>query len=283
MSDTVTIRQPSFAALLIDSMDRYPSGYPQTAATSSSQWTLQDRGYVLHGMFERLSVNSSQFFWNLPTVIGGYNDSVILTVGATTATFIVPEGWYSPSTLATAMQTAIQAGGAPWTTFTVTYTNYLIKISNTGAFSINAPGNDSALYETAGLLPGTAILSGGNYLSLATIPTMLATRYIDICSSYLTKFQRVKDKSTLPQGSVSNILARIYGFPNSTATPWPSDGVVPPRVIRDDFSFPKILKWSNEESLTNFDITLYDEYGSILPWKAEWGCEYNLGLSASET
>jgi hypothetical protein len=282
MSDTVTIRQPSFAALLIDSMDRYPSGYPQGAATSSSQWILQDRGYVLHGMFERLSVNTSQFFWNLPTVIQGYNDTFTMTVGATTASFTIAEGWYSPTTLATAMQVAIIAAGAPWTGFTVAYTNYNIKISNAAAFSIAAPGIQPSIYETAGILPG-ASTGAGPYVSLATIPSMLPTRYVDITSSYLTKFQRVKDKSTLPQGSVSNILARIYGFPDSTATNWPIDAVTGPRVIRNDFSVPKILKWSNEESLTNFDIQLYDEYGSLLPWKAAWGCEYQLGLSASET
>jgi len=282
MGDTVTIRQASFAALLIDSMDRYPSGYPQAAATTSSQWVLQDRGYVLHGMFERLSVNSCQFFWNLPTIIEGYNDTFILTVGATTATFTVPEGWYGATSLAAAMQAAIIAAGGPWVGFTVAYTNYNIRISNAAAFSVAPPGFESELYETAGILPGAATGSGP-YVSQATIPSMLPTRYIDICSSYLTKFQRVKDKSTLPNGSVSNILARIYAFANCTTSPWPLDVVTGPRIIRDDFNMPKILKWSPEESLTNFDITLYDEYGRILPWKPEWGVEYQLGLSASET
>lgn len=282
MGDTVTIRQPSFAALLIDSMDRYPSGYPQTVATTSSQWTLQDRGYVLHGMFERLSVNSCQFFWNLPTIISGFNDTFVLTVGATTATFTVAEGWYSPTTLATAMQASIIAAGGPWVGFTVAYTNYNIKISNAAAFSVVSPGTESELYETAGILPGAAT-GAGPYLSRATIPTMLPTRYIDICSSYLTKFQRVKDKSTLPNGSVSNILARVYAFPSWNSTPWPVDSVTGPHVLRDDFNTPKILKWSPDESLTNFDITLYDEYGRQLPWKEEWGCEYQIGLSASET
>jgi hypothetical protein len=282
MSETITIRHASFAALLIDSMDRYPSGYPQGAATTSSQWTLQDRGYVLHGMFERLSVNSSQFFWNLPTIISGYNDTFILTVGATTVTFTVPEGWYGATSLAAAMQAAIVAAGGPWTGFTVSYTNYLIKISNAAAFSVAPPGMESELYETAGILPGAAT-GTGPYLSRATIPSMLPTRYIDITSAYLTKFQRVKDKSTLPNGSVSNILARIYAFPSWNSTEWPLGAVTGPHVIRDDFSMPKILAWNKEESLTNFDITLYDEYGRILPWKSDWSCEYQLGLSASET
>ena len=126
---------------------------------------------------------SCQFFWNLPTIISGFNDTFVLTVGATTATFTVAEGWYSPATLATAMQASIIAAGGPWVGFTVAYTNYNIKISNAAAFSVEPPGTQSELHETAGILPGAAT-GAGPYLSRATIPTMLPTRYIDICSSY---------------------------------------------------------------------------------------------------
>jgi hypothetical protein len=279
-------------------MDRYPKGYPGDTSqlTSSSQWTLQSRQYVLNGYFHRLALTQIQFFYNLPTIVTGYNDTIAIgsADGTTLLGYItIPQGWYTCDTLAAAISTlfdAIVTGG------TVTAN------ANTGALTFTAPTDfsilppDSALvngyqevlgrsYQTTGIIPGIAT---GSYTLSGTIPTMLPTRFIDISSPYLTKHQRVKDSSTLISGQISNILCRVYIFPPFTRTPWPPTAnsgldVDTPTCISLDFGSGKQLAWAEDEIISNFSITVTDEYGSLLPWAPEYGCEYSFVLTASET
>jgi hypothetical protein len=278
--DATTIRQPSYAELLIDSMDRYTNGYPQTEAelTSSSKWTLQDQNYVLFGYFTRLTVTQIQFTYNLPTIIAGINDQI--SINGTLYT--IPQGFYNPTTLAAAMQAAI--GGAFGVFATVP--SGILVISRIGfPFIINPPGDNPRLikfYTTAGILSNSPIAR----TSVSGFPpSMIYTHYIDIVSSYLTKYQRVKDKTTLVGNTVSNVLARVYMFASSTKEQL-SETLSPnlsPFIINAEFTTPKNIKWEPDECLANFDLTLYDEFGTILPWNREIGCEYSITLMASET
>ena len=294
------IRQPSFTGLYVDSMDRYAKGYPSDTSqlTSSSQWTLQSRQYVLNGYFHRLALTQVQFFHNLPTIITGYNDTV--AIGSDDATSLlgyitIPQGWYTCDTLAAAISTlfdGIVSGG------TVTAN------PNTGALTFTAPADfsilppDSSLvsytevlgrtYQTTGIIPGAASTVVDVYVLTGGIPTMLPTRFVDIGSKYLTKSQRVKDASTLITGQITNILCRVYMFAPSTRTPWPPTAnsganVDTPTCISIDFGSGKQLAWSELEIISNFDIILTDEYGGLCPWSPEYGCEYSFVLTASET
>jgi hypothetical protein len=296
--DVQVIRQPSFTGLYVDSMDRYAKGYPSDTSqlTSSSQWTLQSRQYVLNGYFHRLALTQIQFFYNLPTIITGYNDTV--AIGSDDGTSLlgyitIPQGWYTCDTLASTLSTL----------FDVIVTGGTVAANpNTGALTFTAPTDfsilppDSALvtsysqviaqtYQTTGIIPGGAT---GSYSISGTIPTMLPTRFVDVGSKYLTKSQRVKDASTLITGQTTNILCRVYIFPPFTRTPWPPTtnsgvDVDTPTCISLDFGSGKQLAWNEDEIISNFDIFLTDEYGSLLPWSPDYGCEYSFVLTASET
>ena len=296
-----TVRQASFTALFVDSMDRYAEGYPNSTAelSSSSQWTLQSRQYVLNGYFNRLSVTSCQFFWNLPTIITDYNDTIAVgnADGSAILGYItIPQDWYVCDSLASAISTlfdAIVTGG------TVTAN------PNTGALTFSAPTGFSILppnysglnggtlvygrtYQTAGIIPDNATLSGATYTLIGGIPTMLPTRYIDIGSKYLTKNQKVKDTSTLISGQTTNILVRVNAFAPYTRTYFPPSAnsgavVETPFVLALDCGQGKLLEWNDDEIISNFDIFLTDEYGQLVPWTRDIGCEYSFTLSASET
>ena len=300
-----TIRQPSYTALLVDSMDRYPNGYPDdvTTQTSSSEWTLQAAQYVLNGYFTRLSLTQIQFFWNLPTIIVGYNNNYGMFYGGGLGflPISIPTGWYSPATLATTIL-AWSTGtfGPPLTGLTCVANPItgVLTFGYTEEFYILTPTLASAQvtsrpcpsiqyarsYQTAGIIPGQAVpVEGGTYALTGTLPTMLATRFINLESKYLTKHQRVKDSSTLLSGQSTNILCRINAFAPSTRTPWPPSSAETPFVVSIEYSTAKLINWSPDEIVSNFDVSLTDEYGLLVPWAPDYGCEYNFTLIASET
>jgi hypothetical protein len=299
--DVQTIRQPSFTSLFVDSMDRYANGFPYDTSqlSSSSQWTLQSRQYVLNGYFNRIALTQIQFFWNLPTIITDYNNSI--AIGSADGTSLlgyitIPQGWYTCDSLALDLSTlfdAIITGGT------------VSADPHSGAFTFTAPTQFSILppnfpnltgginlygrtYQTTGIIPGIAPAVGGDFALTGIIPTMLPTRYIDVGSRYLTKFQKCKDQSTLISGQITNILARVYAFAPFTRTHFPpstnsGQELDTPVVLCIDYGTGKQLDWGDDEVISNFDITLTDEYGGIVPWTPQIGCEYAFTLSASET
>ena len=212
-----TIRSPAFSSLLIDSMDRYKDGYPTGTDTvsSSSKWILQAHNYVLNGYFTRLSLTQVQLFFNLPTVITGYNDQINFSkygssppYTRTKYTATIAQGFYNPQQLAfavpTAMNTAVGSGYFTVPAGLVKPSGNLSLIG-TAAFTIDIASTPASpagrFYQTSGLIPSPVFVAPGTSTGSYGIPTLLATRFIDITSSYLTKFQRVKDASTLPSGS----------------------------------------------------------------------------------
>jgi hypothetical protein len=195
-----TIRQPSYTALLVDSMDRYPNGYPTSSAelSSSSSWQLQSQQYLLNGYFNRIALTQIQFFWNLPTIITGYNDEIGIEVDDTATIYNIPQGYYSPTTLAAAIASAtgLTAVSDP--------NNGIITLSDANPFTLLGPSSLAGhtlpvgrFLQTSGLVAGLAGGSGPYTLAPGIVPTMLPTRYIDITSRYLTKFQRVKDTNNM--------------------------------------------------------------------------------------
>jgi hypothetical protein len=117
------------------------------------------------------------------------------------------------------------------------------------------------------------------------IPTFVATRFVDICSSYLTKYQRVKDTSTLINQPRSDMLCRIYPVaPNTRVTTYTGSSVgSEPFSICIDYNTPKQASWSVSEAINNFDIQVRDEFGELLPFTPQYGCEYQMSFLATET
>ena len=302
-----TIREPAYTALLVDSMDRYPDGFPDSTdnVTSSSQWKLNSNNYALNGYFTRIALTQVQFAWTLPTIITDYNDTLSFTNASGTFTVTIPQGFYGSPNLGTTITDLMNAaaGTTLITASSVGGAGNIILTTSDNTLTFTAPStfNGSSLgkfYQTSGLLPNTTPTDdgSGNFYFYNSPPTMLATRFIDITSKYLTKFQRVKDTTTLLVNNSQNILARVYAFANggSINYSWPPssgyDGSgnpiwvkATPFVVSQDFNQPKQLSWNPEEAISNFDIALYDEYGQLVPWDPSTQVEYQFTLLCSET
>jgi hypothetical protein len=302
----VTQRPPAYAELLVDSLDRYPLGIPAFGAqTTSSDWRTILQQVVLNGYFTRLAVSQIQFQWNLPTIITGYNDTIRIAVddGANPpveSNLVIPQGFYTPDALAAAIQVALIAiDGAAGFTCVFDGTVGALKIETATA------GYTFGVVDVPGLVQARALSTTGLYsapdllapLLLGAPPSMLATRFVDICSSTLTKFQRVKDTTTLKNPTISNVIARVYPTPPNTlfqtipnwvtaVTELPGNSIGShPFTLCIDYNTPKFIKWSPDEALSNFDLQLRDDFGELLPYNPGGGpaCEYQLTILASES
>lgn len=285
-----TARAPASAHLLIDSLDRYTSGYPRNPSdpqTTSSAWTLQLPQYVLNGFFTRLSVTQIQFQWNLPTVITGYNDRLVFNQGATIVNATIPQGFYTQTTLAAAITAAIAA--APTPPASAVTANYValsqnFTLTSAAAVTLVDTGSSSRAGRfgiTSGL-QFSGVIGSGTTTVTGAIPTMLPTRFIDMRSSYLAKNQRVKDVTTLPQNIVTDVIARIYATAPNTAVSSTSTLFQAPWILNISYPVPKYIRWNVEEPISNFSLELLDDSGAALPWAANLGCEYAMTIIASE-
>ena len=285
--DGVAIRQPSSAQLLIDSLDRYPNGFPSSGGTSSSSWQLNLQQLSMNGYIHRMAVSQVQFQWNLPTIITNYNDQLYFNYNGQFYTATLAPGFYTPDELATEVQDAMNAAVVA-EVFTVVFsslTGTFIWTSNAGAFVFLNTGSTPTRYNRAYLTLGIYVAGTAVSTKTGTQPSMLPTRYIDICSNFLTKYQRLKDTTTLPSNIVSSCIARIYPVALNTQIYLTGTSSVgsQPFVVAIDYTTPKQIAWSPEEAIGNFDLQLLDEDGQQVPWSPTFGCEYNIVLLASET
>ena len=202
----------------------------------------------------------------------------------------ITQGFYTTTTLAAAIQAAVRTAVGN-VTFNCAYGGAGnpngFTFSDATAFNFGFPGssiiagNFTRFFNTIGgtramfAPPATTIYSG--------IPTMRFTRWIDICSSGLTQFQRVKDATTLPIDTYTTTVARMYLTPPTTSPVQTSALAGVPYTWTVDFANIKYIKWDVRQVLSNFDLQLRDEYGSLLWWSPQFGCEYQFTLLASES
>ena len=205
----------------------------------------------------------------------------------------ITQGFYTPSELATAIQAAVRVATAA-ATFSCTYdtpNKNVFTFSDTTPFFFGFPVNPASstsvvnqytrFYNTIGAV--SPMFAGAATTHTSGVPRMCFTRWIDICSSNLTKFQRVKDSTTLAKDSYTTTLARMYLSPPGEYQVQSSINLGIPTSWSVDFNTPKYIKWDVKEVLSNFDLQLKDEYGALLWWSVDYGCEYAFTLLASES
>lgn len=297
---TLGAQSPSQLRLFGTIIPRSPGPQYATPASASS-FVLQYPQYLLQGHFTRLAISQLQFQWNIPTINDNNNSFQIqygITIDGDTTytieTYTIPDGWYTPVQLASAIQTAVLNGstGAD-SSFTATFTNGVF------VFTVNAVGYQFEFvfdtFNAVSIENNFLLTIGMNYNSNYTFatsitsgpPPMTYTRWIDITSTELTKYQRVKDATTANAGSHPNSMVRVYCNPPSTtsnAGGW-GGGVLNglPFYITYDFPTPKYIKWNGKDSLLNFDISCFDEFGQPMFWAPEYATEFQFTLLASES
>jgi len=243
---------------------------------------------------------------SITDILGTYPATATWTVTSDNiySTTVAP-GFWSPTQLASNLQAVMNAdiGSA---VMTVTYalpTDAFAFGTSVGNFKFACASGYKIIFlpsftATSGNANTTQNRTlntiGANYYNCHTLssvqqfspPTMSYTRWIDICSSTLTKFQRVKDATTLPADAHTATLARVYLTPpnvsqNSSFGAGILNGL--PFNFTVDFANPKYIKWSPREVISNFDIQVRDEFGQLLYWTANNGIEFQFTLLASES
>jgi hypothetical protein len=299
MEEVETYRPSASAYMLVDSLDRYGKDWPNTTTfTTSSDWRLNSQTPVVQGFFTRLCLTQVNFQWNIPTILFNYNDLFQIGIVGTgpIATIVLDSGFYTPTTLAAEIQAKLLLAFPLITTITCVYdtqlgsfvidsgdsTQFLILAATSG--TSNTVRRRQRCLETLGFMNTSGAGSGSSKL-FGNVPTMLATRFVDICSSYLTKYQKVKDGSTLISSPRQDMLCRLFAVaPNTRApiTATDSPGSTPFSILQD-MNNPKFIKWSPDEAINNFDIQVRDEFGDILPVQQGFCSEYSMTFMVTES
>ena len=300
-TETVTTRPSSTSLFTIDSEDRYNGDYTfsrgdRYSATAPNvspyNFTLNKQESLMNGFFTRIAVTEVVMNWTVPNINKKSNAMIVKYTNATgdplTATITIPIGFYTPSQLATAIQSAVRTTpGGDLTGFTMTY-----GAGNLPCFTYNAGASLSA--AGVGFLPldynsvaypyssttkqlfdvlGFTTINSAYTLSTSSGITSYAQwcRYVDIISPQMTYNQPLKDTSTQPVSR--DALCRIYldqvsGSFNankvqagdSTFTP---TGTVP-FVIYHDYAHPKQINWTPNQPVGQLTFQVYDDTGALL-------------------
>jgi hypothetical protein len=293
----VPSRPPASAHLMVSSTDRYTTFFDRLAnPTTASSWQLNKQQNILSGYFTRLAITQIQFQWNIPTIIENYNAFFGIDISGVSIFISIPTGFYTPASLATEIETLVKDDDdydEDWD-FTVTgsSTGFTFSVASPYDFTITPPvvdddAPDAIEFSKFLILIGAFenTFTENTDLAITGVPTMLATRWVDICSSRLTQFQRVKDATTLPQNLTSDVIARVYAVPpgQSMNDDMPGQILAIPNIFCIDYNTPKHIKWSPDQAVNNFDVQVFDEYGQLMYWSPEYQTEYQMTILASET
>lgn len=258
MNDVQTFisRQPATANLMIDSVDR-----------SSGTWgnfTINRTNSILNGFFHRLGATEVVLEWNEPNIQGGasnVNSTITVTVGATTSSVVVPDGFYTVETAFEALIAALTAANIPTATWTFTPLN--------GTYFLNAGvGIDFSVANTplARRMDIYNLAADGTPSRVVSKPDLRPYRYIDIVSPNLTYNQRLKDASTAQL--VRDVLVRWY-FAWDDPPVLDGDGFpilmgYTPFTLRRLYSPPKQIRWENNMPVGQIKFEVYGNNGALI-------------------
>jgi hypothetical protein len=298
----ITQRPTSTAILAIDSEDRFadyndarkePGAVPGRLNRSPYDFTIRKNESLMNGFFTRLGVTEVVFPWTLPNInLGTSSVRVTYDVGAgdVTTTVTLDLGFYTPSMIASALQTAIRNLDAGLAAFTMTYgVETLIGGTTTQNPIFEYQTNDPAVTIGFSPMPQTGpvysnplrkqlfdLLGFTDYNNnvqadgQGNVTYCQFTRYIDIVCTQLTANQALKD--TMSQVIARDVLCRVYigdaqGV-QSTVLPSSSTFCPPgcmPTTIYRDFTQPKQIMWIPNQPVPGFlQFTVYDDSGTPL-------------------
>lgn len=301
--ECITQRPTSTALFCISSVDRYSTVEQLRADTSTPyRFTITKNESLLNGFFTRLALSEIRFPFTLPNVASlAFTDKIGIQCGTDSHVITIDESFYSPTELATAIQTE-------WNT---TYTTNTIAITignglqfqivstdptktlsvypltpGTGAAGGTLPVNTYQLFDMmnftdANITP--TVYAPGEALQSGTNENLLWTDYVDIVANNLTYNQALKDSST--SQITRDIIYRVYltngaspfEFPNNPVTNNTTDasgngiqyvGALPqgsrPFMIYRQFQNPKEIRWNKNQPIGQVTFEVYDDKGRCL-------------------
>jgi len=340
-----TMRQPQTTELHLDSLDRYNpkelvtsltfQNFPNSqavargagpillnASQSGTQCVISPGRAMAYGYFSRVALTQMYLSWQVPTIVTGVNDSLLVQyalnpVGAPTyAAITIPQGYYTATTLATALQVQIRAinvllGAATVTAPSATIPGFQFVAGGSTfmAFAFGILGtteqNQTRFGRTARMLGlnratfgytpeiNTAGQPLGAPVMWATanggVPNLIYTDYVDVVSQQLTNYKAAKDGNS-SIASPAGVIARIWLTEATPLVP-PAANALPlrpaatgsgPFSLVKSWLNPNWSQWSPNQTLNSVDITLLDSYGVVIPWSPSFSTEWSATLTFSE-
>ena len=270
-------------------------------------------GALIYGYIKKIQVSQTQLEYAVPTVVPDRNDTLVISILNTqppnnivTVQLTIPLGYYTPQEMAAILQILINASEIVsytnlYVSFRPSYNDYEFAaepFQDQPQYLIYFPDvpflktwfgptqpNDYLKVLRCYRLLGINIINDTPSIIQASAGSInfLYTPYVDIFSTALTKYQKVKDNTT-SASSDSTIIARIFlsgeGTPQNTGgeyaggalpggSPLPLTGQTYPLgsrpfVVVQDANSPKVIRWSRDETVYALDFQLRDQYGDLL-------------------
>lgn len=252
----ITSKQPNRAALYLNSRDYANQDNPVDILASTASKPGDFPSVLAYGI-TRISVNSGAIFFNIPN-INPRNNNVQFFSSVTGLVYgvTVPEGDYVTSTqiitaLVAALNTVTGSSGLTFSFTTITGFPNKYNLNSAG-------GNYYFILTSNGVQNGFGLWN----LPLSQVATNTKvvgdiegyyTRYVDFCSSTLSKYAKIRTQST---STVSNLILRV---------PFGSTTVFDGLLTQGGANIPDSQYYYNPgESITQIDIQLRDEFGQLL-------------------
>jgi hypothetical protein len=245
----VTVRSVNSATLFIDS--RNPKlETDKTNMLISTIKTDNDKAATLFTNVSRIGIPSVGIDYASPNInpinneisiyssVTGTFHSVLLAVQYyTTALSIITE-------ITNKLNTITGITGLTFT-YSVVRDSFYILTSAGGTYYFNQ-NCTAALYGPYGLSKSTTL----DFNHIVGTVTLFYTRYIDVCSSTLTKYQKLSSKTIGPN---NNVIFSLYIV----------DGTKPAHIYGYEIDIPK-FNYNPKDKVNYIDIQLKDEFGNYL-------------------
>lgn len=269
-----TIRYPSTANLLIDSLDRDTVRFPD-----ATNFTITPKQNILTGFFTRLALNEIVMDWALPNIQANYgNNTFTATVGATTVTVTLPDGFYTVKQVLDALVSLLNATALD--NFTVSTATYGSGASLTN--SADWTFTSTTLSTALGMLNGA---TAGTRSKFVQSPNLLPSAYYDFISDTLTYNQDLKDGTT-SEFSNNNVIYRWYmAWDNNTDVDAYGYAILQGYrafIQRRYLAFPKQIKWDNIQPIGQLQFRFVDSFGNQPIVNSSDQLEFAMTLLVSE-
>jgi len=281
--DVVTMRKPTCGFFMLDSADRNLSGAAAALDADVQPWnrfSIAKPQPLLDGFAKNLAVTEIFFPWCIPNINPRNNQLYIEFVTGGIKTVTIPTGFYTGSTLATAVAAGINAltgvgGVSPYVTVTWNAAARTFNIAPTPSnpFTLWASPVNSVDYTTWTQTPSLLKTMGFNPAQLSTniqlpsgvtgSPTFIRyTNFVDIVSSRLHYDNEIKDGDS-SQRTIRDVLTRVYCA--SDVSTYNVDEVgTAPFLIHRQFVTPKYIRLNPKQFFNAIDISVLDQYGDLV-------------------
>jgi len=261
-----TIRQPSVANLMIDSLDK--------SRPTETAWDFRivKNQSILNGFFTRIAATEVVLEWDTPNISALWgNDTITITTSAGAVAITLAAGFYTVADVLNVILAALTAAGQAGATFSIVRQNGVYGILSAGVTFVSitpptAPGVQPNLSAQMNFSP-----IGPNFIAPVG-PDLRPARYLDFISSDLTYAQKLKDASTDKYDR--NVLVRWYfAYDNPVPTDEYEFSILmgySPFYVRRLYNPAKQIRWETNLPVGNLGFQVFNNYGSNDLGNGDW-------------